>query len=96
MLKTIRKEAMLYEKKGKKRVHCYLCSHHCRIADSNKGFCNVRENIVGTIYTNSYGKIISQAVDRIEKKPLYHFLPGSKSFSIAAIGCNFRCGFCQN
>jgi pyruvate formate lyase activating enzyme len=96
MLETVRKEAMLYEKREKGGVHCYLCSHHCRIAESNKGFCNVRENIGGTLYTNSYGKIISQTVDPIEKKPLFHFLPGSKSFSVAAIGCNFRCGFCQN
>lgn len=89
-------EAMLYEKLDKKRVHCYLCAHHCRIAPSKKGFCAVRENIDGTLFTHTYGNVISQAIDPIEKKPLYHFLPNSKSFSIAAIGCNFRCGFCQN
>lgn len=92
----MKKEAMLYEKLSEKKVHCYLCSHHCRIASSKRGFCGVRENIEGTLFTNAYGKVISQAVDPIEKKPLYHVLPGSKSFSIAAIGCNFRCGFCQN
>jgi len=96
MHKNTRKEAMLYEKVENRRVHCFLCSHNCRIAPSRKGFCNVRENINGTLFTNSYGKLISQAADPIEKKPLFHFLHGSKTFSIAAIGCNFRCEFCQN
>jgi pyruvate formate lyase activating enzyme len=92
----LKKEAMLYEKLENGKVHCFLCSHHCRIAPSGKGFCNVRENIDGTLFTNSYGKVISMAIDPIEKKPLYHFLPGTGSFSIAAVGCNFKCGFCQN
>ena len=90
------REALLYEKLDNNLVHCYLCNHHCRIADKKFGFCGVRQNIDGTLYTHVYGKIISSHVDPIEKKPLYHFLPGSFSFSIATIGCNFRCGFCQN
>ncbi|MDD5154949.1 MAG: AmmeMemoRadiSam system radical SAM enzyme [Candidatus Omnitrophica bacterium] len=90
------KEALLYEKLDNGSVHCYLCNHHCRITDKKFGFCGVRQNIGGTLYTHVYGKIISSHVDPIEKKPLYHFLPGSFSFSIATIGCNFRCGFCQN
>jgi pyruvate formate lyase activating enzyme len=90
------KEAVLYERLEGKKVHCYLCAHQCRIGDSGRGFCKVRENIGGTLFTYSYGKLISQAVDPVEKKPLYHFMPGSKSYSIAAIGCNFRCPFCQN
>jgi len=90
------KEALLYEKLENKSVHCYLCSHHCRIADKKFGICGVRQNIEGVLYTHAYGKVIASHIDPIEKKPLYHFLPGSFSFSIATIGCNFRCGFCQN
>ncbi|MFH1889196.1 MAG: AmmeMemoRadiSam system radical SAM enzyme [Candidatus Omnitrophota bacterium] len=90
------KEALLYEKLKDKLVHCHLCSHHCRIADHKFGFCGVRQNIDGTLYTRAYGKVIAAHVDPIEKKPFYHFLPGSLSFSVATIGCNFRCEFCQN
>jgi pyruvate formate lyase activating enzyme len=90
------KEALLYEKLENKLVHCFLCSQHCRIADKKFGFCGVRQNLNGTLYTHVYGKVISSHVDPIEKKPLYHFFPGTTSFSIATIGCNFRCGFCQN
>jgi len=90
------KEALLYEKLAEKQVHCYLCAHHCHIQDKHFGFCGVRENIDGVLYTHAYGKAIAAHVDPIEKKPLYHFLPGTESFSLANIGCNFRCGFCQN
>lgn len=90
------KEALLYEKLKDKQVHCFLCAHQCHIADQKFGFCGVRQNLAGKLYTHVYGKVIAANVDPIEKKPLYHFLPGSKSFSIAAIGCNFHCGFCQN
>ncbi len=87
---------MLYRKKRDHKVSCFLCSHHCLISDGKFGICNVRENRGGVLYTHAYGELIAQNIDPIEKKPLYHFLPGSKSFSIAAIGCNFQCGFCQN
>ncbi len=90
------KEALLYEKLEDNKVHCFLCSHHCHIAEGKFGICGVRENRKGTLYAHSYGRVIAQHVDPIEKKPLYHFLPGSSSFSIAAAGCNFQCGFCQN
>jgi len=90
------KEALLYEKLKDKLIHCYLCSHHCRVADNKFGFCGVRQNIGGMLYTHAYGKVVAAHIDPIEKKPLYHFLPGSFSFSIATIGCNFRCEFCQN
>lgn len=90
------KEAMLYHKSENLRVDCFLCSHFCRISDGNCGFCRLRQNIHGTLFTRSYGKLIVQQVDPIEKKPLYHFLPGTTSFSIATKGCNFTCGFCQN
>lgn len=90
------KEAMLYHKSENSRVDCFLCSHFCRISDGNCGFCRLRQNIHGTLFTRSYGKLIAQQVDPIEKKPLYHFYPGTTSFSIATQGCNFTCGFCQN
>lgn len=87
---------MLYKKEEDDKISCFLCSHHCLIPDGRFGICNVRENRGGVLYTHAYGKLIAQNIDPIEKKPLYHFLPGSKSFSIATIGCNFQCGFCQN
>ena len=90
------REALLYEKQEDDRVHCYLCGHHCRISNGKAGICGVRENRQGTLYTHAYGELIAQAVDPVEKKPLYHFFPGSTSYSIAAVGCNFQCGFCQN
>ena len=90
------KEALLYEKLEDRLVHCFLCAHHCCIANQKFGFCGIRQNIEGTLYTYAYGKVAAAHIDPIEKKPLYHFLPGSLSFSIATIGCNFRCEFCQN
>jgi pyruvate formate lyase activating enzyme len=90
------KEAMLYEKLENKLVRCYLCAHQCKIASSKFGNCGVRQNKDGKLYTLVYGEVIASHVDPIEKKPLYHLLPGSVSYSIATIGCNFKCGFCQN
>ncbi len=90
------KEAYLYEKLENKAVRCLLCAHHCRIQDNNFGICKARQNISGILYTVVYAKAISAGVDPIEKKPLYHFFPGTMSFSFAAKGCNFRCQFCQN
>lgn len=81
---------------GTKRVHCFLCAHHCRIDVGAIGLCGVRKNIDGTLHTLVYGFPVSTAVDPIEKKPLFHFLPGSLSYSIATVGCNFTCAFCQN
>ncbi len=80
----------------KKTVICSLCSHRCRIAEGKRGICKVRQNKDGTLYTLVYGKLVSTNVDPIEKKPLFHVLPGSRSFSIATVGCNFRCRHCQN
>jgi pyruvate formate lyase activating enzyme len=90
------KEALLYEKLENKLVHCFLCAHQCRISDQKYGFCGVRQNLEGTLYSHVYGKPIAVHTDPVEKKPLYHFLPGSSSFSLATVGCNFHCGFCQN
>jgi len=90
------KEAMLYEKLEDKKVRCYLCNHRCVINNGKRGICSVRENRDGTLYSLVYGKVVSMNIDPIEKKPLFHFLPGSTSFSIATVGCNFRCKHCQN
>jgi len=90
------KEALLWDSLDDKRVHCHLCAHECRIPESKFGICGVRQNVDGILYTLVYGQVIAAHVDPIEKKPLYHFLPGSLSYSIATVGCNFRCGFCQN
>jgi len=92
----MKKEALLYEKLEAKLVHCYLCAHHCKIADQKFGICGVRQNIDGILYTHVYERPCALHIDPIEKKPLYHFFPGSFSFSVATIGCNFHCGFCQN
>jgi len=92
----MKKEALLYHKLQGADVQCDLCSHRCRIADRKLGICGVRQNLGGVLYTLVYGEVIASQVDPVEKKPLYHFLPGTQSFSIAAPGCNFHCGFCQN
>jgi len=90
------KEAMLYEKLDRNRVRCGLCAHTCLIKESGKGICGVRENREGTLVSLVYGRLIAEHQDPIEKKPLFHFLPGTASYSIATAGCNFRCRFCQN
>jgi len=90
------KEAMLYHPMEDQKVSCVLCYHNCQIAPGKLGICRVRENREGKLFTRVYGDLIAAHVDPIEKKPLYHFLPGTKSLSIATVGCNFRCPFCQN
>ncbi|PKN63537.1 MAG: AmmeMemoRadiSam system radical SAM enzyme [Deltaproteobacteria bacterium HGW-Deltaproteobacteria-15] len=90
------KEAYLYEKLENKKVRCFLCSHRCLIKPGSRGICGVRENADGTLTSLVYRQILAKNVDPIEKKPLYHFLPGSRSYSIATAGCNFKCLFCQN
>jgi len=89
------KEALLW-KKEEGGVRCALCNHRCLIPEGKRGICTVRENRKGTLYSLVYGKLAATHVDPIEKKPLYHFYPGHASFSIASVGCNFRCLFCQN
>lgn len=78
------------------RVVCSLCPHHCRLADGETGFCRARANESGTIRCRNYGRLTSVALDPIEKKPLYHFHPGSFILSVGSFGCNLRCPFCQN
>ena len=90
------KEALLYKKLENNNVRCNLCAHHCVITDGKKGVCQVRENQNGVLYTLVYGRTITQHVDPIEKKPLFHFHPGSTAYSVATPGCNFRCQWCQN
>jgi len=90
------REAMYYEKSAGGYVNCCLCPHHCRIAPGRVGTCKVRKNIDGKLYSVNYGRVSSWAMDPIEKKPLYHFYPGSMIFSVGSTGCNFRCKFCQN
>jgi pyruvate formate lyase activating enzyme len=90
------KEALLYIRLENLAVHCQLCAHGCKIRESKFGFCGVRQNIKGILYTHNYGKLVALNVDPVEKKPLNHFFPGSLAFSIASAGCNFHCGFCQN
>jgi len=92
----IMKEALFYEVNGDKKVHCFLCARNCQISENKLGFCSVRKNISGKLNSLVYGKPCSIAIDPIEKKPFYHFLPGTKALSIATVGCNFRCSFCQN
>ncbi len=90
------KQAMFQEAKDGARVLCSLCSHRCLISDGKRGICAVRENRGGVLYSLVYDKVIAQNIDPIEKKPLFHFLPGTRSYSIATPGCNFRCLHCQN
>lgn len=90
------KEAMLYDKLDGNKVRCRVCSHRCMVADGKRGFCRVRENRNGTFYTLIYNTVSSEAVDPIEKKPLFHFYPGTLAYSLGTIGCNFRCEHCQN
>lgn len=90
------KEAMFYDKLKDKTVKCFLCHRDCVIVEGKKGFCRVRKNIDGKLYSLVYGKTVSMEVDPVEKKPLYHFMPGSSCLSISTLGCNFACLHCQN
>ena len=90
------KQAVLYTKLEGKKVQCRACNHYCMIAEGKTGICGVRKNAGGELYLLVYGRPIASHIDPIEKKPLFHFLPGSKIFSIGTVGCNFGCLFCQN
>jgi pyruvate formate lyase activating enzyme len=91
------KEAVLWAPEGEdKKVRCSLCNWRCLIGDDKLGHCMVRKNLDGTLYSLNYDKVCAANIDPIEKKPLFHFQPGTRSFSVACIGCNFRCDFCQN
>ncbi len=90
------KEALLYTPQKDNKVKCRLCNHTCLISPDKKGICGVKKNIDGKLYSLVYDKVISEAIDPIEKKPFLHYLPGSFALSIATLGCNFRCDNCQN
>jgi len=90
------KEALFYRKLAGKRVRCLLCPFSCLLKPGERGQCRVRVNLGGTLYTLVYGRVLAYHVDPIEKKPLYHFLPASRAYSVATAGCNLRCIFCQN
>jgi pyruvate formate lyase activating enzyme len=81
---------------GAASVRCVLCAHRCLLRDGRRGLCGVRENRGGALVSLVYGELVAAHLDPIEKKPLFHVLPGSTSYSIATVGCPFRCGFCQN
>ncbi len=89
-------QARFWEKTADEKIQCLLCPQKCVIAAGRKGFCRVRQNRDGILYTVNYGQCSSSSLDPIEKKPLYHFYPGSSIFSVGTFGCNLRCGFCQN
>ncbi len=90
------KEALYWQSTTEGRVRCLLCPRHCLIPLNQRGFCRARKNIQGKLYCLTYGQPVAMHVDPIEKKPLFHVYPGSKSFSIATAGCNLKCKFCQN
>jgi pyruvate formate lyase activating enzyme len=89
-------KALLAEPGKSNQVTCRLCAHECRIAEGRTGVCRVRKNIGGELFSLNADRVVAMNIDPIEKKPMYHFLPGSQSFSVAAMGCNFSCRFCQN
>ena len=90
------KRARLYQPLENDALQCHVCNLRCKIASGKRGVCGVRENRDGTLFALSYGKTIASGVDPIEKKPLYHFLPNTSSYSLATAGCNMRCPWCQN
>lgn len=90
------REASFYDRQPDGRVHCTLCPHDCRIAEGSRGACAVRYNEGGVLYTLVYDRLVASTLEPIEKKPFFHFKPGSRAYSIATVGCNLQCAFCQN
>ena len=90
------KEVYLYEKMADKKTRCKNCAHYCVIEPGKRGICGVRQNVGGSLYALNYGRAVSVQIDPIEKKPLFHFLPGTQTLSFATAGCNFSCLNCQN
>lgn len=90
------KECLNYKKIDAQTLECLACSHFCKIKEGNAGICGIRQNIGGKLYLLTYGKAAAAHIDPIEKKPFFHFQPGSSSYSFGTIGCNFRCANCQN
>lgn len=90
------KQAYLYQKLAKNMVQCNACNHRCKIMPGKEGICGVRSNRDGKLYLLTYGLACAENIDPVEKKPLYHFMPGTQTLTIATVGCNFRCLWCQN
>src|SRR5512137_2314665 len=90
------KECLNYRKIGTGGVECRACAHRCRIDNGRTGICGIRRNIGGKLNLLAYGRAVALNIDPIEKKPLFHFLPGSRALSFGTLGCNFRCANCQN
>lgn len=90
------KEALFYTTLKDRKVQCFLCNHNCVINDGGLGICAVRQNNAGVLVSLNYAQVVASHIDPIEKKPLFHFLPGTRTFSLACPGCNFQCDFCQN
>ncbi|MBU7013462.1 MAG: AmmeMemoRadiSam system radical SAM enzyme [Theionarchaea archaeon] len=90
------KEARFYEPLPSDVIQCHLCPHECVIKHGKRGMCGIRENQKGILYSTSYEQVTSRGVDPVEKKPLYHFHPGSETYSVGTLGCNLSCSFCQN
>lgn len=88
-------EALLWKREGD-RVHCLLCPHDCRIGEGRRGICGVRENREGVLYALTYAHVSSVAADPVEKKPVFHYRPGTYVLSLGSVGCSMRCGHCQN
>jgi pyruvate formate lyase activating enzyme len=89
-------EAKFYQKLQNKKIKCKLCPRECTVGDKERGYCGVRENHGGTYYTLVHSRVCAAHIDPIEKKPLFHYLPGTLAFSLATAGCNVNCKFCQN
>ncbi|HSD57801.1 MAG TPA: AmmeMemoRadiSam system radical SAM enzyme [Methanotrichaceae archaeon] len=92
----MKRESILYEVLGDKEVRCNTCQRRCKISDGKMGWCMTRENEGGTLYSRIYGEVSSLSINPIEKKPVFHFYPGTKWLSLGSVGCNFRCPGCQN
>lgn len=90
------RETILYDKRPNGSVRCGVCQRRCIVSPGKRGLCNTRLNDGGKLFTLVYGEVSSVAVDPIEKKPLYHFYPGTMVFSLGTLGCNFHCKHCQN
>ncbi|MCK4262475.1 MAG: AmmeMemoRadiSam system radical SAM enzyme, partial [Dehalococcoidia bacterium] len=96
IIALVEREAMLYEKLSGGRVRCHICQWRCAINPGKMGVCRMRINRDGVLYIMNYGEVSSVAADPIEKKPLFHFFPGTNAFSLGGWGCNFHCQDCQN
>jgi len=92
----MKKEAVLFAELGNGKIRCHICQRRCSVPEGQVGWCRTRKNEGGTFYTSIYGEVSSLSINPIEKKPVFHFFPGSRWLSLGSVGCNFRCPGCQN